>query len=306
MGGAEFLYAQASTFPLEGFVGIPRIYNTGVRSLSLGEAGVADPSHYTSFTDNPALLSFASHKSSINISGYQNWENNILEYGLTPPAFSLGSLTGVFRFGYFHTGLSEINPIDNSIIAEPNLEMYQMDAGYSLAINSVFSIGVLHNLTYANNETAQYWTYSANSGFFYDPIGPTSYGIVVRGLGRSVKYSFIEDGTTILGSHNIPISVDLGASIRFPKDKEESVFILSLSNLKRFGESGIWYKGGMEVKPLTYLALRSGVMFHPEYQEYIPRFGIGFDTRRFIIDYGASPILYDHERFHQIGLTIHF
>jgi|AntRauTorckE6833_2_1112554.scaffolds.fasta_scaffold24347_2 hypothetical protein len=298
--------AQTTPFPFEDFTGIPRIYNLDARSIALGESGIADIGQFTAFSINPALLSVTPYKNSFHINAYQNWQNNLMGYDLTLPALSAGAHTGVIRFGYFDAGFGEINPLGSNRQPEPNLTMYQVDAGYSLALSSVFSIGVLQTVSYAENERAQFSTYSVNTGLMYDPDGAISYALTVDGIGRSVKYQFIEDGTTVLGSRNIPVSLQIGATFRYPIDDEEPSVSISLANEKRFGEQGLWYKGGLEVKPMPYLALRSGLLFQPEDLTYIPRFGIGFHLQRFHLDYAASPILFQDERFHLLGLTYHF
>lgn len=298
--------AQTPPFPFEGFVGYPHTYKLDARSVAMAESGIADPAVFSSFTINPALLSFHPNKMNLYVSGFQNWQNNLTQFDITSPALTLAQHSGLVRFSYFQPILGGINPLGDNPQPEPDLSLYQMDVVYAFAISSVLSAGIQQTLSFGNNENAQYATYMVNSGLIYDPDGVVSYAIVLNGLGRSLKYEFIEDGTTILGSRSIPVSLQIGASFRFPMDDDHPYLTLSLANEKRFGEKGLWYNGGLEIKPISYVALRSGLMFQPDDLTYVPRYGIGFGRSWLQVDYGVSPNLFQNERYHLFGITIQF
>ncbi|WP_020404155.1 hypothetical protein [Gracilimonas tropica] len=300
------IQAQTTPFPFEGLVGYPRTYKLDARSVSLAEANFADPASFASFTVNPAILGFTHSSRSIYMSGFQNWQNNLNQFDLSLPSVTLGRHSGLLRFGYFYPGLGDINPLGSSDQPEPDLALYQIEFTYAFFVRSNFSVGIAQTLSYGNNDDAQFTTYMVNAGLIYDPDGAISYAMVLNGIGRGLKYEFIEDGTTILGSRSIPVSLQIGASFRFPVDDDEPYLTLSFANEKRFGESGLWYKGGLEIKPASFLSLRSGLMFQPEDLTYVPRYGIGFETSFLEFDYALSPNEFQDERYHTIGITIHF
>lgn len=308
----KILYAQT------GFVGDSLSYdNASARSTGLADADIADASQLISYNTNPALLSFASNPRSIHLGMYQDWRNNFSHFDISSPVLKVTrNIRSIIRLSYSGSYLSAINPTastetawhnDPTVEPEPDLTQYQLENATSFKISRVFSTGILQTLSFSNNANAQYWTYNAKAGLFYDPVGSLSYAALVSGLGRGTSYRFIEDGTTVLGSYNIPVKFEIGASFSFPEDTDDPDFILSLSNEKRFGEEGVWYKGGMEIKFLKHLFVRSGIQFQPELDYYMPRFGIGFKSNLISFDYGLAPGTQSKidGRYHQLGLTIH-
>ena len=306
---ANFVYAQSTTFPFNEFTDSLSYNNASARSTGLGDADIADLGHFTSYNLNPALLSFAHNPVSIHLSAYQDWRNNFSHFDLTLPAFNItNEIRSVIRFSYAYADsyMSSVNPLGRDNEPEPELNRYQLESGTSFKISSVFSTGFLQTLSFSNNANAQYWTYAAKAGLFYDPVGSLSYAAVVSGVGRGTEYRFIEDGTTVLGSYDIPVSFEIGATFTFPEDSKDPNFSLSLSNQKRFGQEGVWYKGGMEIKVIKFLSLRSGIQFQPDLNYYMPRFGIGYKSNNISLDYGIAPGTQSKidGRYHIVGLTI--
>lgn len=302
------LFAQTTIFPFNGFTDSLSYNNASARSTGLGDADIADIGQFTSYNLNPALLSFVNNPKSIHLGAYQDWRNNFNYFDLSLPAIDLTkNIRSAVRFSYSGSYLSYVNPLGAANEPEPDLTQYQLESGTSFKISSVFSTGFLQTLSFTNNTSAQYWTYAAKAGIFYDPVGSLSYAAVVRGIGRGAEYRFIEDGTTVLGSYNIPVIFGIGATFTFPEDSDDPNFSLSLSNEKRFGEDGVWYKGGMDIKFIRFLSLRSGIQFQPDLNYYMPRFGIGFKSKIISLDYGIAPGTQSKidGRYHQLGLTIH-
>lgn len=307
---ANMVYAQASIFPFNGFTDSLSYNNASARSTGLGDADIADIGQFTSYNLNPALLSFTNNPGSIHLSAYQDWRNNFSHFDLTLPSLDISrDIRSVIRFsyGYANSYMSSVNPLGGDNEPEPDLNRYQLENGVSFKVSSVFSTGFLQTISFANNDDAQYWTYAAKAGIFYDPVGSLSYAAVVSGVGRGTEYKFIEDGTTVLGSYNIPVSFEIGATFSFPEDSKDPSFSLSLSNQKRFGQEGVWYKGGMEIKVIRFLSVRSGIQFQPDLNYYMPRFGVGFKSNIISIDYGIAPGTQSKidGRYHLVGITIH-
>lgn len=282
--------------------------NSSARSTALADANIAEAGHLISYSVNPALLSFINKPQSIYVGAFQDWRNNFSHFDLVTPSLTVrNKVSGIFRFSYSGTHLSPLNPLGKAGEPEPNLNQYQLENAVSFKFSRVFSTGILQTLAYTDTKTGQYWTYSAKSGLFYNPVGSLSYAAVISGIGRGAQYGFTEDSTAVLGSYNIPVKFEIGASFSFPEDTDDPDFILSLSNEKRFGEEGVWYKGGMEIKFLKHLFVRSGIQFQPELDYYMPRFGIGFKSNLISFDYGLAPGTQSKidGRYHQLGLTIH-
>lgn len=292
-----------TTGTANGLRGAPRVYKMDARSTAMGNATIADPTNIASINLNPAALSFVRDFWTIQITGFQNWENNLMFENATFPVFAFDQHRVAAQVGIHHMGFDAVNPIGGANVPEPDINMYQMDLAYAFSFENLFSIGVLGNFSLTKNEDAQYWTGHATLGVLYAPSQSVSYGMAFRGLGRSPVYQQIGDGTTILGSQNLRESLELGASLQFPTVSEPFLSI-SFANEKRFGENGIWYKVGAEYTIENIVALRSGLIMHPENEIFAPRFGIGFITDVLKVEYALSYHQELLERYHQIGILI--
>ncbi|MEX0721763.1 MAG: hypothetical protein WD059_13905 [Balneolaceae bacterium] len=284
--------------------GAPHVYKYDARAVAMGEATVADPTNLSAINMNPAALSFIRDFSVIQLNIFQNWNNNLMVENTTLPVLSSGANRLAAQFGIYHTGLNATNPLGNNPQPEPNISMYQLDVAYAYSFENMLSVGVLNNSTLSQNDDAQYWTNFSTFGLMYSPSQSLSYGLAFRGAGRSVVYNITDEGNTTLGSQNLRESLELGATIHFPVDTDDSYLSLSLANEKRFGENGIWYKMGAEVMAISSIALRSGFLLHPENGVFAPRFGLGFIADGIMLDYSLSFQERMYERFHQLGITI--
>jgi len=290
--------------------GIPRVLKLSARTGALGDATVADPTDISSININPAALSFVRDFKNIQLNVFQNWNNNLMLENITVPALRRGGHNLAAQLGFHHKGSNITNLLGRSTVFEPQIRMYQVDLAYAYSVDNVLSFGIFNNITYAENDVAQYWTYYPTFGIIYAPSQSISYGIAFRGLGRTVGYNFVdlEDGPVIttLRSINLRESLELGATLQFPIDTDQTYLSLSLANEKRFGEEGIWYKAGLEWKSIPFVALRGGLLFQPERNIYAPRFGFGIITNMLAIDYMVSHSNRLVERYHQMALTFHF
>ncbi len=290
--------------------GIPRLLKLNARTGAMGDATVADPTDVSSININPAALSFVRDFRNVQVNIFQNWNNNLMLENITVPAFRRSGHHLAAQLGIHHKGYNTTNLLGRSTLFEPQIRMYQFDLAYAYSVDNVLSFGIFNNITYAENDVAQYWTYYPTFGIIYAPSQSISYGIAFRGLGRSVGYNFVdlEDGPVIttLRSINLRESLELGATLQFPIDTDQTYLSLSLANEKRFGEEGIWYKAGLEWKSVPFAALRGGLLFQPERSIYAPRLGLGIITSIIEFDYMVSHSDRLVERYHQMALTFHF
>lgn len=288
-----------------GLRGAPRVYKYGARTAALGDATIGDNTELSVINMNPAALSFIQDVLVLQINTIQNWENNLMLENATFPLLKTVSHTFAGQFAYHHGGFEQTNILGAAPLPQPQIEMYQFDLAYAFNFRNVLSFGILNNFTLAQNEIAQYWTYYPILGIMYAPSESISYGMAFRGLGRSVTYNFHSGGQTTLASQNLRESLELGATLHLPVDTDKTYLSLSIANEKRFGEDGIWYKAGMEIQRVPFLAFRGGIMFQPEAKVYAPRFGLGIVTDIIQLDYAISYDKRLYERFHQLGLTLH-
>jgi hypothetical protein len=302
------LWAQITdkTNTSNGTNGALRIYKYDARATALGDATVGDHKDLSAINMNPAALSFVKNNIySVEINSMQNWNNNMMLENITFPVFKYYDHTFAGQLAIHHPGIEKTNILGTYPYPQPDLLMYQIDLAYSVSFQEVLSIGIFNNFTYAENDNAQYWTYYPVFGLMYAPSQSISYGVVFRGIGRSVTYLMANNGITALGSQNLRESLELGATLLLPVETDNASFSVSLSNEKQFGEKGLWYKAGIEVMGWTFAALRGGLLIQPETKVYAPRFGLGIVTNVIEMEYAIS---YDnrlYERYHQVGLTLH-
>jgi len=284
--------------------GVLTIQQFDTRSLSLGSATVSDLYGRASIGMNPALSGLYLNGKVFQANSNYYRHTNLMQHSFTTPTISIRNHHFTVRLGLANYETNRINYFGTSHIPVPEHNLYQAEAAYAYSFSDVFSLGVLQGVTYTFNDAAWYLTYFADFGLVYAPAENISYGMVFRGLGREVNYEIKETGAPILRDKLKQQSLEIGATFRFPIE-ERTFMSLSLANEKRFGESGVWYKGGLELLPYSIISLRGGVLFHIGKSRFIPRTGIGFNFNFGNLNYMIAPKNMDGEYFHQIGLTIH-
>jgi hypothetical protein len=125
-------------------------------------------------------------------------------------------------------------------------------------------------------------------GILYYPSESFSYGAVLHGVGHGITYTPDPAGT-MLGLYNLPGSVDLGLTMRYPTIFRPMSFTMSLSDEKVFGEFGILYRGGLEVIFQKFLVTRIGYLFDSGARVGQVTFGLGLRTKWGNCDYAIAP-----------------
>lgn len=276
------------------------------RSLSMANATIADLYGSPAIGVNAALSGLFTKPSFIQFNTNHNWDNNLIQHHLTLPTLSNGPHNISTRFGLLHQGSDNLPFSEPSSMPEPDIRMYQAELEYAIAFSNHFSIGALQSVSYTTttkNEEAQYWNYVADVGLVYAPDDNVSYGLVFRGLGNETTYEIIETEQTTLGSRLATQVLEVGATFRFPIENR-TYLSLSFANEKRFGEDGLWYKGGVEIIPVSFIDIRGGIMVNFDQSLFIPRIGLGINTGVLQIDYMIAPKNLIGEQFHQFGLTL--
>lgn len=283
--------------------GVLFIQQLDTRSLSLGSATISDLFGRASIGTNPALSGLYPNDIVFQANSNHNWNSSFMQHTLIFPTVPIQNHHFTFRIGLLNQGYDQLDFFGNVQLPEPDVKLYHAEAAYAYAFSDDFSMGVLQRVAYTFNDDAQYWTYVADFGLVYAPADNISYGMVFRGLGHEVNYEIIETGVTTLGSQLMQQSLEVGATFRYPIE-ERTFMSLSFANEKRFGESGLWYKGGLELLPNSFLSIRGGALFHFGQSMFIPRAGIGINFKHGSLNYMIAPKNIDGEYFHQLGLTL--
>jgi len=292
--------AQTSTGDSTGAV---RSRKFDTRSLALGSATIADQHGGVGIGINAAVSGLGGKQPVLYSDSYHNWDTNLMQHNLTLPALPYNAHHIVLRLGVLHNGLDEVNPSGSSSFPEPDITGYEVDIAYAFAVTDAFSVGLLQQISRISNDDEQFWIYTADLSLIYAPDGPVSYGMAFRGIGREGTFEILRTGETDLSTSNQKPGFELGLTYRYP-DEERSYFSVSLANEKRFGEEDIWYKGGLELLPVSFLALRGGILFQIDEDVVLPRAGLGLKTGFLNLDYVIAPDDFSGEQFHQLGITI--
>ena len=276
------------------------------RSLSLASTTIADLYGRPSIGINAALSGLFNKPSFFQFNSNRNWNNNLMQHDLTLPTLSIGAHHITTRFGILHKGFENLPFSSSSSLHNPDITMYRAELAYAIALSNYFSLGTLQSISYVTTDgEEQYWNYFADLGLIYAPDGPVSYGMVFRGLGQETTYEILETGQTALDRRLARQILEIGVTFRYPIE-ERTYMSISFANEKRFGEDGLWYKGGVEILPVSVINIRGGMMINFDQSLFIPRVGLGINTSVLQLDYMIAPKNLIGEQFHQIGLTIPF
>lgn len=299
-----------------GLRGAPRAYKYDARTSALGDATVADPTLLSGYNMNPATLSFVQNPNVVQINSHHSWNNNLMQQTISLPAVQFDNHHLAAQVGVTHQGANALNYLGDNNLPEPVMDGAHLDIAYAFSYENVLSLGMVNSFSLIQNNRTDSWSYFTTIGLLYAPSQSVSYGIAFRGLGTGPVYEIAGadagneepegEGETLLDFQDLRERLELGATLRFPVNTDNTYLALSLANEKRFGQDGIWYKAGLELEVIPSVALRSGILFQPERDLYTPRFGIGIDAKFVKIDYSISYKDQLFEHFHQLGLTIHF
>ena len=80
--------------------------------------------------------------------------------------------------------------------------------------------------------------------------------------------------------------------------------MISLANEKIFGTRGLYYKGGIEIRPLDFLELRFGYLAGPSL--WSARYGVGLLGEGITLQYAAYPQHITHRLFQQLSVSVNF
>lgn len=263
----------------------------GARGASMAEANSADITDVSAFYWNPGALGFLKRVSLVFDEYYEMRtaiNNDMVAAAI--PHISDGTLAfgaSISDVGY----IKKVHPYDYEAIA------YGFDLGYGAVFSQGFSAGFrLHaqlGHTPNTNLFTSYWSF----GVIYNPSAEITYGLACSGLGEGL---LLVDSASMV-KETLPRRLEVGVTMHYPASHERQFLTISVANEKIFGESGLYYKTGVEVLPVSYIAFRYGYSFGPVVSA--PRFGVGLKTDYIRLDYAIAPS-YMSTRYQQVTLSI--
>jgi hypothetical protein len=262
-------------------------FHVGARNASLANANIAESADITVIYENPAALAFLDNGSVfINYSqgnGPRGKQENLAVPLLlkSPVAIALG--LNSYHLGY-SIGSSKLTDV--------------LEYGYGVVmaatVTPTLSIGGTAALSQSIQNGGAFsggsrgWGADFEFGADYAPTPDISYSLVFSGLGSGVFYS-PGDSALTAASDAFPRTLEVGATMSYPSSASlrPPFLILSFANEKVFGVKGLYYKGGIAIRPLQYVELRFGYLAGPS--EFSARYGVGFLWSVFSFQYAIYP-----------------
>jgi hypothetical protein len=297
-------FVQIALFAVLLFVGTSKVAYTqlltpdselpllvGARGASLAEANSADITDVSVLYWNPGALGFLKKVSAVFDEYYEMRtaiNNDMVAVAI--PHISDGTLAigaGISDIGY----IKQVHPYDFQAIA------YGFDIGYGAVFSQGFSAGFRMHGQLGHQANSNIFTNYWSFGVVYNPSTEISYGLSCTGLGQGL---FLADSVSMV-KESMSRRLEIGVAMHYPASHDRQFLTISVANEKVFGESGLYYKTGVEILPLNYVALRFGYSFGPVVSA--PRFGVGLKTDYIRLDYAIAPS-YASTRFQQVTLSI--
>lgn len=277
---------------------IDRAAPVSARAAALGDAYIAAATDAGDLFGNPATLSFLREVSvfmghSIERQDWMMSENAALVFpaGKTN-AFGLG-------FSLAHTGYVRDSPRAGT---KMRVLQYLVAPGYAQRVSQFFGFGFNLGFRYVESGGFSLRELSPAAGFFYAPSPEISYGLVYHDQGSLLQYT--DDSSSTSWKKEEPRrTLQIGLALRLKLWREDPTLTISLANEKVLTVKGLIYKGGVELQPIQYLAIRTAYFVTPNV--VYARFGVGLSLRLLRVDYAVSPSQFS-DRFHEISAVLTF
>jgi hypothetical protein len=249
----------------------------GARAAAMGDACSADIPDAGMMFWNPGALPMIERKSVI-LDHYIESHTTIMDDALVTPIWVTPTDAIALSGNVSHIGYLTSDRITGIRAAQ-----FEAGAAYSRVVVPGVGIGVKSTSRYISVNEEKTWTNSWTVGLAYNPSPEIGYGLVYSDLLYGAR---IQD-SAISVEQQLPRRLEMGITMRYPSNRKEHIFTLSLGNEKLFTEPGLIYKGGVEYCPAPFLALRWGYLAGPDIAE--PRYGIGIKSPILNLDYAIAP-----------------
>jgi len=271
-----------------------RPFGISPRGFALADAYCADWEDVTSMYGNPGALG-SLKASSIVLTHHADWiTRTATEFVAVPlridDEFSLGFAGTIGRKGTL-TGL------DGTEFA---FSFRGGDLASSYRIMPTLSLGLLvgvREYSFADDRMTTGWVLV---GLLYSPTPGISYGITYRARGSALRVIGGQHASLVVESQ-LPADLEIGASMTYPARSGSPIVSLALTTEKSFPAIQRFNtKGGLEVYPVQFIALRIG--YKVGSSNNVARYGAGVRFDRFRLDLGIAPSSAE-ERSHVFSLS---
>jgi hypothetical protein len=264
------------------------------RGFALADAYCADWDDVTSMYGNPGALGNL-RQSSIVIAHHVDWATQtateLVAFPLTiNEDIALGFAGTIGRNG-------KLVGLDGTEFA---FSFKGGDLATSVRIMPTLSLGLLVGIreyAFADNRMTTGWVHI---GFLYNPTPGISYGITYRTRGSALRVIGGQQASLERESQ-WPADLEIGAAMTYPARSGSPIVTLALTTEKSFPAIQRFNtKGGLEIYPLQFVALRIG--YKVGSSNNVARYGAGVRFNRFRMDVGIAPSSAE-ERSHMFSLS---
>src|ERR1041385_1602133 len=218
------------------------------RGAAMGEAYTGEISDVSIMYWNPGSLPFLERTALILDHYYETQSGLMNDVIATPVWIAEGNAITIGG------ALSHLDYLGSGQVSSQRVFQSGINLSYARILAPGLSVGLTGTATYIDIEAKQRWTSSWMAGLTYYPSPEISYGIVFNDVlyGAQIQHS------AILVKEELPRRLEMGISMRYPVSRKRRIVTLSLANEKIFNEAGLLYKGGLEVYPFPFVAVRWG------------------------------------------------
>jgi opacity protein-like surface antigen len=249
--------------------------------MALANATIADPMSSSGLYSNPALLPLGTNMPTLSVHSGYNSPQNLLTENLTVSFSDNEDQKLLLGATLIHNSSAHIS-LNNT--RQLRFTQFNIDLSYVQKLAPSFSVGLKLNTNYGSTVSANSYTYNTSLGVIYAPSSMVSYGLVYKGtrfqnewLGSGLLYFKTDEGQTQISTVELPQRLEIGTTLRFPSLAETPDFVLSFSNEKLFGKSGLVYRGGIEIFPFKKVSLQGGYFYSAFVKGGRLGFGLHFD-----------------------------
>lgn len=253
----------------------------GARSMSNGDATIADAHDASSMYFNPAALGFIQHTSPVANSRLDS-NSSALSSGIAVP-FRIGS-EQIIAVGL-------VTNYYGATLSKPDFVCYGFDLAFASKIISTLSGGAILNLRYGSTVEGSFKSglliASGSFGLLYSPNPGISYAIAYRGVGSGMLFSQNKDSRFVQSERELPQSVESGLTFRYPSSSKRPIVVLSMAIEKSLADSRGKNKAGLEISPFDFISFRMGLITNDPTTLF--RTGVGTNLLGFRLDYAICP-----------------
>ena len=286
--------------------------SVGARGGALGYALIAEGYDVGNMYLNPASLAFVQTMNILLDHRLDQLDHVFHESATSPVWLSSDHSLGVGAL-YSHTRASGSG-------GALSFSQFGVEIGYAYRISPEFSVGILLSGRFGTVQRSSRLAGWVSVGMMYSPSPAISYGFTFKGLGGvGLNYSLSEDGSrTMIGvERQVPQSIEIGSIMRYPSTRPFIRVAVSGERLSqgasqggaiggvgvfRFttGTVGYRYKGGIELGPIAFLAMRLGYV-----RDAVGRGQVGFGIylKSIQANFGIQPSQ-KQGQFYEVSLSI--